>query len=353
MKVAYINGLGSVSAQQSSETDFLENAIVNTTDTILAVQAPNYKDFIPPVALRRMAVGVKNSIVASALAQKDANSQTVDAIIVGTGTGCIQDSETFLKAILDNNEEYLTPTSFIQSIQNSVATQIALGIKCHAYNYTYVNSAASFESALFDASMMVQERSKSTVLVGGVDEMAEYTNKLLTLAGIIKSEAPQFPLLQSNTKGVVYGSGATFFVLEDKPSESTYAKLVDVEIINRINLNDLTDTLLRFLDHNSCSISDVDAVILGFNGDVDFDQYYHHVASTLFVNTPQIYYKHLCGEFSTSSAFGLSIGCKVLKNNTIPAIVSVNQQSKALYKTILLYNQYQGSNHSFVLISLP
>lgn len=64
--------------------------------------------------------------MASALAMKDANVESVDAIITGTGLGCIEDSEKFLKSILDNKEEFLTPTSFIQSTHNTVGAQIAL-----------------------------------------------------------------------------------------------------------------------------------------------------------------------------------------------------------------------------------
>lgn len=41
---------------------FLEDAILNETDTILPLQIPVYKDFIPPNAIRRMAKGVKNGI---------------------------------------------------------------------------------------------------------------------------------------------------------------------------------------------------------------------------------------------------------------------------------------------------
>ena len=65
MNKTYINGLGCISAQKTFDTVFLEEAILNESENILPLQIPVYKDFIPPVAIRRMANGVKNGIVAA------------------------------------------------------------------------------------------------------------------------------------------------------------------------------------------------------------------------------------------------------------------------------------------------
>ena len=189
MAKTYINGLGCISAQKTFESSFAEEFECNVNDNVLPVKTPVYKDFIPPAAIRRMAKGVKNGIVAANLAMKEANVENLDAIITGTGMGCIEDSDKFLKALLDNNEEFLTPTSFIQSTHNTVGSQIALGIQCKAYNFTYVNAAVSFESALLDAKMQFEANEVAAILVGGVDEMSDYTSKLFQLAGIIKPES--------------------------------------------------------------------------------------------------------------------------------------------------------------------
>src|SRR6187431_2199732 len=188
MKKTYINGLGCISAQKTFDTVFLEEAELNENDAVLLLKTPIYKDFISPVVIRRMAKGVKNGIVASALALQEAKLETVDAIITGTGMGCIEDSEKFLKSILDNDEQFLTPTSFIQSTHNTVGGQIALGLQCKAYNLTYVNGSVSFESALYDAKMMIEEEEASSILVGGIDETADYATSLFQLAGIVKEE---------------------------------------------------------------------------------------------------------------------------------------------------------------------
>lgn len=353
MRKTYINGLGCISAQKTFDTVFLEEAEWNETDNVLPLKIPVYKDFISPIASRRMAKGVKNGIVASTLAMKEANAVNFDAIITGTGMGCMDDSDKFLKAILDNKEQFLTPTSFIQSTHNTVGAQIALGLQCKAYNFTYVNGSVSFESALLDAKMKIDENEASSILIGGIDEMNDYTASLFKLAGFIKqdNESP-YKVLNSTSKGVVYGEGATFFVLEDKKQYNSYAEVLDIEILNKLEVDEVESKIIDFLKSNSLQISDIDAVILGYNGDVDTDNYYKKLSSTTFVKTPQVYYKHLSGEYNTASAFGLWIGSKIIKTQQIPEILKVNTLEKSAYKTILLYNQYKGIDHSFTLISV-
>ncbi len=352
MKKTYINGVGCVSAQRTFDTDFLEEVVINENENLLSIQVPVYKDFISPAAIRRMAKGVKNGIVASALAMKEANVETLDAIITGTGMGCIEDSDKFLHALIDNNEEFLTPTSFIQSTHNTVGSQIALGLQCKAYNFTYVNAAVSFESTILDAKMQIEANEANTILIGGVDEMSDYTARLFQLAGFIKkeSDAP-FSVLDSKTTGAVYSEGATFFVLEDKKSPSTYAEIVDIAMINQLNVDEVEGQIQAFLKSNNLQIIDIDAVVLGYNGDVVYDNYYKNLSNNLFANTQQIYYKHLSGEYNTVSAFGLWVGSKIIKTQQIPPELKVNKLEKATFKNILLYNQYKGIDHSFTLIS--
>ncbi|WP_445709739.1 beta-ketoacyl synthase N-terminal-like domain-containing protein [Flavobacterium sp.] len=352
MGKTYINGLGCISAQKTFEGVFLEEFECNINENVLPVKTPVYKDYIPPVAIRRMAKGVKNGIVAANLAMKEAGVENLDAIITGTGMGCIEDSDKFLKALIDNNEEFLTPTSFIQSTHNTVGSQIALGIQCKAYNFTYVNAAVSFESALLDAKMQFDTDESSAILVGGIDEMSEYTSKLFKLSGFIKADddAP-YQVIDSKTKGAVYSEGATFFTLENKKTASTYAEIIDVDMVNTLTVEEVQNKMKYFLEANDLDFKDIDAVVLGYNGDVEYDIYYKSMAENVLKNTPQIYYKHLCGEYNTASAFGLWVASKIIKTQGIPDILKINAIEKPEYKRILLYNQYKGLDHSFTLIA--
>jgi len=347
----YINGIGCVSAQKTFEGDFASAFEMHPNLNVLPIVKPNYVDYFSPIAARRMAKGVKNGIVASAIAIKEANLEMPDAIITGTGMGCIEDSDKFLKAIIDNNEEFLTPTSFIQSTHNTVGSQIALGMQCKAYNFTYVNGAVSFESALLDAKLQIDAQEASSILIGGVDEMTDYTVSLFKLAGFIKKDSEEiFPMLDSKTQGTVFGEGATFFVLENKKSASTYAEVVDIDMVNELNIDEVSHSVETFLKSNALSIADVDLLITGINGDAQYSGYYDALAQADFADTPQAYYKHLSGEYNTASAFGLYVGANILKTQQVPSALKSNAIEKAQYKNILLYNQYHGIDHSFTLI---
>lgn len=350
MKSCYINGLGCVSAQNSTEIDFLEDVVVYDTN-ILPVINPNYKDYIPPAAARRMAKGVKMGVVASSLALKEAEVKVPDAIISGTGMGCLQDSEKFVSAIIDNDEQFLTPTSFIQSTHNTVGAQIALGLRCKAYNFTYVHATVSFESCLVDAQLMFDENEASNILVGGVDEHGKHTNELHRLIGHIKKEeVGTTDLLNSNTSGTIFGEGAIFFALSDQKNDNSYAKLTDVSIFSRLKQVDLEIRIDKFLESNGLTVRNIDAVVVGNNGDVDFDFYYNKLQEGIFKETQQIYYKHLCGEFNTASSFGFWVASNVIKHQNVPDVVKINNVESKSYKNVLLYNQYRGENHSLVLL---
>ena len=148
MKKVFVNGCGVISAQKTFDNKEFLKEITTYNAKVLPVVNPVYKDYISGGAARRMALGVKMGVVASNIAMQEAQLKNVDAIITGTGMGCLLDSEKFLSKLIDNNEQFLTPTSFIQSTHNTVGGQIALGIQCKGYNFTYVHSSVSFESSL-------------------------------------------------------------------------------------------------------------------------------------------------------------------------------------------------------------
>lgn len=351
MKKVYINGSGSISIQKTFENHSFLEEITFYEDNVFPAWEPNYKDFIPPAAARRMAKGIKMGVVASQIALQEAAPHTIDAIITGTGMGCVRDSEKFVSAILDNKEQFLTPTSFIQSTHNTVAGQIALGIDCKSYNFTYVHSSISFESALLDALMQLRAREADNILIGGVDESGEHTTAIHRLIKHIKSEKINpSRLLDSQTEGAIIGEGANFFVLSNTKQPSSYAQVMDVRTFNTLPKSNLRHHLDQFLMDNGLSIGDIDVLITGHNGDTVFDHYYKELTHKDFKDTQQVFYKHLSGEFNTASAFGFWVGAKILKTQRVPEVIALNGKMAKAYQTVLLYNQYRGENHSFTLL---
>ncbi|MVZ64586.1 3-oxoacyl-ACP synthase [Sphingobacterium sp. DK4209] len=346
MERCYINGIGSVGIQALTFNLFNDSPVA--INTYNQASHPSYKEIIPAGMLRRMASGVKMGIFAANQAIQEAKIDNLDAIITGTGLGCLQDSEKFLASMLANEEEYLTPTSFIQSTHNTVAAQIALHFQCRAYNFTYVNGANSFESALFDGLQQIEVLEASNVLIGGVEETSSSFDALFQLAGNYKADMTSIDFKQPNSAGACRSEGANFFVLSAKQLPSSYAQLVDVHYFNKPRISAQVE-IEEFLNRNQLTSSDIDIVFLGYNADVT-QQHYFDIYANLFPRTTLAYYQHISGSFDTASAYGLKVAVEILKNQIVPSYLMYNNIKPIQLKTILLINQSQGLDHSFVLI---
>lgn len=351
MKTCYINGSFSISHQDLLENEFLDKDTVPANEVILKAIQPSYKEIISPAAGRRMTKGVKMGMYSAFKALEEAGVKSPDSVVVGTGLGCMEDSEKFLNAILENDEQFLTPTSFIQSTHNTVGGQIALALQCKGPNFTYVNGGVSFESGLIDSKMQIDLEESEAVLVGSVEEIAKHTTYIYQLADLVKKEEENpIDILTSQTKGIVSGEGAQFFVLEREKKEASYAILEKISIINTLEESEVNQYIQQFLKDAGTSTEEIDLVVLGIDGDAPFRAFYEAPIS-LFKNTPQAYYKHLIGGHHTASAFGFWLGINVLKRQVLPEVTHLNQLTKTSYKKVLLYNQYRGKDHSFILLS--
>ncbi|QED36989.1 beta-ketoacyl synthase chain length factor [Antarcticibacterium arcticum] len=346
----YINGISSISAQE--ENAVFSNVPLEYHQNIIPAVSEDFKEFIPAMALRRMSKAIKMGLSASLTALKDAEIELPDAIITGTGQGCKQDTEKFLNEMLDRKEELLTPTSFIQSTHNTIGGQIALFLKCTAYNVTYSQNSASFESALIDAQLLIDEQSGPiSVLVGGVDEISEKITSFMYLDGQLKEkEIKNLDLLEIATPGTITSEGAHFFTISPRKSSGTYASLLDVSVFSTSIPEKSSLKIEAFLRNNSVSAEEIDLIILGNNGDSRYDQFYHFLQNGLFKNNLQIGYKHVVGDYDTVTGYALWLACKFLKGEEISPMLKLNDLPVKKLKKILIYNQYLGENHSLILL---
>ncbi|MBW3518403.1 beta-ketoacyl synthase N-terminal-like domain-containing protein [Flavobacterium sp. NKUCC04_CG] len=343
MEKVYINGLGSVS-NQNPELGTEIASFVSIDQAVNYAVQPSYKELIAPAMLRRMAKVVKMGIYASQKALDDAQLTVPEAIITGTGMGCLEDSEKFLRSILENQEQYLTPTSFIQSTHNTVGAQIALRLQCKAYNFTYVHAAVSFESAMMDAFLQIQNGELPNALIGGIDEITDYTLSLLQLIELVNKDYEK-PFKH----GVNIGEGATFFCLQNQKTSNTYASVVDMAIRHHIEVTALKDSVHALLDDNGLRLEEIDALVLGTNGSSTCEEYYKQIEQ-LFPTAAVVQYKHLIGEYDTASAFGVLVASIMLKNQAIPTTVLHRKTDRVAFENVLVYNQLRGEDHSFILL---
>ena len=348
----YINGLGAVTPQNTLESDsFLEN-ILPIEDKYLQIQKPNYKAFIAPARLRRMSKIVRMGIVSAKTAMDEAQMTAPDAILTGTGMGCQADTEKFLNTLLDNNETLLNPSPFIQSTHNTMGAQIALMLGNNNYNLTYVHRTFSFESALLDSLMLLQENEADNILLGGIDEITEESWTIKTKIDFYKKNPVESgQLLKDQQTGALSGEGSAFFVLSNEKTANSYATVLGTKTFFRPkSTGEIAEKITGFLAENKLNVDELGLVLLGFNGDASFDNIYHDLEDKLFINNNTAWFKHLSGEYDTASAFAMWIAAKVLKSGSIPDTILRNKKGSFQGKPVLIYNQFRNVNHSLVLL---
>jgi 3-oxoacyl-[acyl-carrier-protein] synthase II len=352
MKI-YIRSSACISPQNTFGDENFLTEIVEYNGTRLKAIEPDYKAFVDPKLLRRMSHIIKMGVASAMECLSKADTEMPGAIITGTAYGCLEDTVTFLTRIIEQDEELLPPTAFIQSTHNTVAAQIALMLKCHQYNNTFVHKGISFESALLDAIMLLRENEADNVLVGGTDEMTDTSFTVLSRLGLYKRwPVSNLDLYATKSKGSIGGEGATFFLLTDKASENNLAELTAIKtIFNPTGFEDIEKRVALFLAENSLNIEDIDLVITGKSGDTGHDEIYEQLDQSLFNDVALANYKHLSGEYPTSSAFALWLASNIIKNRTVPEAVVERKSQKTAPKKILIYNHYQKIYHSLMLVS--
>jgi 3-oxoacyl-[acyl-carrier-protein] synthase II len=349
MKI-YIRAASCISPQNTfGDVDFLKE-VVEYAGTRLKAIEPDYKAFVDPRLIRRMGHVIKMGVASAQDCLTKANVEMPGAIITGTAYGCLEDTISFLTRIIEMQEEMLPPTAFIQSTHNTVAAQIALTLKCHNYNNTFVHKGVSFENALMDSLMLLHENEADNILVGAVDEMTDASFTILTRLGLYKRKpVSNLALFTDESKGTIGGEGAAFFLLSTLSSADNLAELKGIRTFYKPAANaEIEQRIADFLAAYSLTIGDIDLIITGKNGDIKNDASYQQLSDSLFVSKTLANYKHLCGEYPTSSSFALWLAAKCIKNRCVPSIVT---QENVQPKNVLIYNHYQNNYHSLMLVS--
>jgi 3-oxoacyl-[acyl-carrier-protein] synthase II len=350
---AYIRSTGNISPQHTTDPHQFLDIVAEYESISLKCIEPDYKEFLNPVMSRRMGRIIKMGVAAAKLCLKNTGVEVPDAIITGTGLGCIEDTEKFLISILENDERLLPPTSFIQSTHNTVSAQIALELKCNSYNYTYVHRALSFESALLDALMQFAEREATTILLGTADEITTNSLAITSRFGLWKQKPiKNTELYQSKSKGSIAGEGAAFFLLGDEQKPGDMAKITAVSsFFDPDGSLSINYEITKFIMENNLAPKDIDLVIYGNNGDSRYDYVYDDIQNNSLKGIPAAHYKHLCGEYFTSSSFALWLAAKMISTQSLPDTVLVDKTHPPKINNILIYNQYLNTDHSFIIVS--
>ena len=344
----YIHQTTCISPQQTFLNPDLHQ-LRESVENKLKVLEPEYAG-IPPGILRRMGKAVRTGVGAALpLVQQ----VPVNGIIIGTANGGMEDCIKFLNQIIQYEEGMLTPGNFVQSTPNAIAAQLGLLENNKGYNSTHVHRGHAFENALLDAVMLSKEYPGENFLLGAVDEISTYNYNIDFLGGWYKKEPfSSKNLFLSDSPGSIAGEGAAMFIINDK-KESAQAYLQDIGTLHTESAKAIKNRLHHFINKNLPQGEKVDLLISGENGDKRFQKFYTACEALIEDDIPVVRFKHMCGEFATASAIAVWLGCQVLLGQTLPEHMLKSNSISKNVKTILIYNNYKGVQHSFILLSKP
>jgi 3-oxoacyl-[acyl-carrier-protein] synthase II len=347
---AYIRGMGNISPQQTWGDKALLPSLKDYSHGRFTCIEPDYSVWIDPKHSRRMSRIIKMGVASAFMALKEAEVLIPDAIITGTGYGCMEDTGAFLNKMTANNEQALNPTPFIQSTHNTIGSQIALLLQCQEYNQTYTQGAFSFESALLDSMLLLAENPSKHMLVGGVDEITDVSHTIQKRFNIFRPDLKNsLDLFKQPDKGTLHGEGSAFFVLSGEQSPNDKGCIQGVTTFYKPDVTVMESGIADFLARASLRIKDIDLILLGKSGDDRYDSIINSIEHNLFKEASVGVYKHLCGEFPVASSFALWLAVSIVHDQQLSEIV-ITKNTKRAPKNILIYNQYFNTQHSLILV---
>lgn len=309
---------------------------------------PDYSAYIPPMQLRRTSKVVRMGIGAAKACLTEAGLEKPHALSIGTAMGCLQDTEVFLSKMVVQEEKMLTPTAFIQSTHNTVGGQIALLVGCHGHNMTYVHSGHSFEHALLNTQLYLQDHPDETMLTGGIDELTDTSHTLMQRAAVYTDTAAVPANLQDgNTLRPIAGEGASFFSISRNAAQAC------LRVINlHLFITTAADAALAHAGswlQQQMAAGDIDLILMGENGTDDpfYQSLREHAGDEVSFAT----FKQYCGEYATAGAFGLSLLVQCMKKNAFPDYFFLNHPPQKLQR-IAIVNHY-CNHYSCWMLEVP
>lgn len=295
----YIKAATQISMQQPLSEEWMTSPIEYTEPYVRSLD-PNFRDWLNPLESRRMGKIMKRALVTAQKVMRDSGIQQPDAVITGTGLGCIENTELFLDQLCREGEEMLKPTYFMQSTHNTISSLISIHDHLHGYNTTYSHKSVSFDSAFLDAYTQLLLGDIHTALVTGNDEMTPTYFSILQRAGYVGQPGQ-----------VAAGEASVAMMLTTDPTDA----LCEVEEV-RMSVKDL-----------QLPSSPVDLLVLGTNGMPQNDCLYQKVAQQL-PEVETFEYKRLFGECYTVSGIGVYAAAHLICKGRANRILFVNHSDE-------------------------
>jgi hypothetical protein len=104
--------------------------------------------------------------------------------------------------------------------------------------------------------------------------------------------------------------------------------------------------LKRYFTEKECP----DILLTGEDGDARSLAYYNGCESLMNHDVSVARFKHLAGDYATATAIAAWLGLYILQHQSLPAHMIKTKGNEAGFKTVLIYNCYRQTQHSFILL---
>jgi hypothetical protein len=204
--------------------------------------------------------------------------------------------------------------------------------------------------------MLLQEKQAHHVLVGGIDECTSDFVHLHSYLGQWKEPLSNLHLLSEKSPGTIAGEGSAFFMISDEaPGKGNDVQISGIHTFLSSTPGDIAEVIHEtdmFFEKCGLRKQDLDTVLLGLNGDSRNDGLYHQLVERYFKDTSRLlFYKHLCGEYYTSSAFAFWLASVILQSRSVPGVICFKSNPGGSPKNLLIYNQHNNTEHSLILLN--
>lgn len=327
----FLRAVESISLQNPLTDDWLVNPVIPDQEFHTAVD-PDFKPFVPPMEARRMTPLLKRAVAVSKSAIAEAGDISPEALITGTGLGCVLSTEKFLTALTFEGEQTLKPTHFMQSTHNTIGSTLAIHTHNHGYNTTYAHGQTSFDSALLDGFIQISNGQVRSALVGSHDELTPAYFQFLKKTGFLGHD------------GIVAGEASVAAYLSTDPDHAL-CRVFQCHQAYRPSLSQLQTLLETWRLH-----TDTLAVMTGVNGSAQTDQPYLDLCDAILPQVPLLRYKHLFGEGYSASALAFYVAAHCLSRQMLPPHLLLRGVPPTKLTQVLILNYSPTSDCSLILL---
>jgi len=266
------------------------------------------RDWVSPLAARRMSPSSKMAVAAARMAVADADLEGASferaAVALSTAYGASDVSERILRQIFLESPEAVSPALFTESVANAPTAQIALALGARGPNLTITQRQAGPWLALGRAVAELETGRAERALVGAVDELNPLLHAALDRLGALvrpgrdgREVARPF---DRGRGGFIAGEGAAVAVLE--PEQVAIAR--GARVLARVRSTGsafepdaprtgwaddghaTADAIAAALERDGVSPTDVDVVVSGACGSWPGDRFEAHVLRALWPSGP-------------------------------------------------------------------